>query len=248
MKKKENANQKKKQNKSTFKNLENIEEKEEENLDNKEKIINNVETKKLESEEENKLDKEFNEFIEDNSDSLEYFNNDEEQEKEEMKDIIDDFLDIPIIKDNYLLKKKNNITDIEQRITLNNQTNPFIKEIAKTNEEVKNENNDYDNNEIEEEIEIPNKEEDEQILKLNKLFIIEMNLIGDKKQDNFYYQNIKYANKKFNASYTKKEGLKHNIIYYYCKYHRTTKKVTYLPKIIKKIKFLYVMGKLNMIK
>ena len=50
------------------------------------------------------------------------------------------------------------------------------------------------------------------MLKLNKLFITEMNLIGDKMQDNFYYQSIKYANKKFNVSYTKKEGINNNII------------------------------------
>ena len=99
-----------------------------------------------------------------------------------MKDIIEDFLDIPLIKDNDLLKKKNNISDMEQRITLNNLTNPFNKEITKTNAEDKNENNEYDNNEIEEESEISKKEEDEQILKLNKTFIIEMNLIGDKKK------------------------------------------------------------------
>ena len=202
--------------KHTYKNTENLEE-DKENLDNKEKNINSEEPKKLESDEENNSDKKFNEFIGDNSDSLEYVNNEEEEEKEEMKDIIEDFLDIPLIKDNDLLKRKNNISDMEQKITLNNPTNPFIKEITKTNGEDTNENNDYDNNEIEEESEISNKEEDEQILKLNKQFIIEMNLIGDKKKDNFYYQNIKYANKKFNASYTKKEGLKHNIIYYYCK-------------------------------
>ena len=203
MKKKKNANKKK----QTYKNPENLEE-DKENLDNKEKNINSEEPKKLESDEENNLDKEFNEFIGDNSDSLEYVNNEEEEEKEEMKDIIEDFLDIPLIKDNDLLKKKNNITDMEQKITLNNPTNPFIKEITKTNGEDTNENNDYDNNEIEEESEISNKEEDEQILKLNKPFIIEMNLIGDKKKDNFYYQNIKYANKKFNASYTKKGRIK----------------------------------------
>ena len=162
-----------------------------------------------------------------------------------MKDIIEDFLDIPLIKDNDLLKKKNNITDMEQKITLNNPTNPFIKEITKTNGEDTNENNDYDNNEIEEESEISNKEEDEQILKLNKQFIIEMNLIGDKKKDNFYYQNIKYANKKFNASYTKKEGLKHNIIYYYCKYHRTTKKSNLFTKKNKKKKISLCNGKIK---
>ena len=177
MKKKKNANKKK----QTYKNPENLEE-DKENLDNKEKNINSEEPKKLESDEENNLDKEFNEFIGDNSDSLEYVNNEEEEEKEEMKDIIEDFLDIPLIKDNDLLKKKNNITDMEQKITLNNPTNPFIKEITKTNGEDINENNDYDNNEIEEESEISNKEEDEQILKLNKQFIIEMNLIGDKKK------------------------------------------------------------------
>ena len=104
-----------------------------------------------------------------------------------------------------MIYQKNNITDIEQRITLNNPKNPFIKEITKSNEEDKNENNDYDNNKIKEEREIPNKEEDEQMLKLNKLFITEMNLIGDKKQDNFYYQNIKYAYKKFNAVILKKK-------------------------------------------
>ena len=163
-----------------------------------------------------------------------------------MKDIIEDFLDIPFIKDNDLLKKKNNnITDMEQKITLNNPTNPFIKEIKKTDGENRIENIDYDNNENEGESEISNKEVDEQLLKLNKPFIIEMNLIGDKKKDNFYYQNIKYANKKFNVSYTKKEGLKHNIIWYYCKYHRTTKKSNLFTKKNKKKKISLCNGKIK---
>jgi len=75
-----------------------------------------------------------------------------------------------------------------------------------------------------------------------------MNLIGDKKKIIFTIKTLNMQIKKFNVSYTKKEGLKHDIIYYYCKYHRTKKKVTYSPKTIKKRKFLYVMGKLNMIK
>ena len=56
------------------------------------------------------------------------------------------------------------------------------------------------------------------------------------KTANFYYQNIKYANKKFNASYNKKEGLKRDIKYYYCKYHRTTKKSNLFTKNNKKKK------------
>ena len=160
MKKKKNANKKK----QTCKNTENLEE-DKENLDNKEKNINSEEPEKIESDEENNLDKEFNEFIGDNSDSLEYVNK-ETEENEEMKDIIQNFLNIPLIKDNDLLKKKNNITDMKEKITLNNPTNPFIKEITKTNGEDTNENNDYDNNEIEEESEISNKDkEDEQMQK-----------------------------------------------------------------------------------
>ena len=86
-----------------------------------------------------------------------------------MKDIIEDFLDIPLIKDNDLLKKKNNISDIEEKLTLNNPTNPFIKEMMKINTEDKNENKNYEIIEDEEETEILNKEkEDEQMKNLIK--------------------------------------------------------------------------------
>ena len=176
----------------------------------------------MDAEEENNLDNEFKEYINDNSDSFELLNNEDANEKEEMNDILEDFLDIPSIKDNDLLKKRNNVKEVEENNTLNNPTNPFIKEMIESNIDDKSHNKIKEKNKNEEEIEISNKEKEgeEIIQKLKKNFIIEINLIGDKK-DNFYYQNIKYANKKFNASYTKKEGLKHDIIYYYCKYHRT---------------------------
>ena len=87
------------------------------------------------------------------------------------------------------------------------------------------------------------KKKNEIIQKLNKNFIIEMDLIG--KKGNFYYQSIKYANKKFNAIYTKKEGLKHDIIYYYYKYHRTTKKSNILTKNNKKKKISLCNAKIK---
>ena len=55
------------------------------------------------------------------------------------------------------------------------------------------------------------------------MFILETNRIGDKSSKNFCYQNIVYANRKFNMSYTSREALNRENIYYYCKYHRTTK-------------------------
>ena len=128
--KKEKCKPKKQKTKKTSNNSGNHEI-EIENLDSKEENINNLVEKKLESDEENNLDKEFKEFIDDNSDSLEFVNSEEENEKEEMKDMIADFLDIPLIKDNDLLKKKNNISDIGEKLTLNNPTNPFIKENMK---------------------------------------------------------------------------------------------------------------------
>ena len=50
-----------------------------------------------------------------------------------MNGILEDFLDIPLIKDNDLLKKRNNIKEVEENNTLNNPTNPFIKEMIKSN-------------------------------------------------------------------------------------------------------------------
>ena len=118
-----------------------------------------------------------------NSDSFEILNNEEENEKEEMNDIMEDFLDIPLIKDNDLLKKRNNIEEVEENNTLNNQKNPFIKEMIKSNIDDKSHNKIKEKNESEKEIEISNeeKEGEEIIQKLNKNFIIETNLIGEKK-------------------------------------------------------------------
>ena len=140
--------------------------------------------KKLDTEEENNLDNEFKEYINDNSDSFELLNNENASEKEEMNDILEDFLDIPSIKDNDLLKKRNNVKEVEENNTLNNPTNPFIKEMIKSNIDDKRHNKIKEKNENEEDIEISNeeKEGEEIIQKLNKNFIIEMNLIGDKKR------------------------------------------------------------------
>ena len=130
----------------------------------------------MDAEEENNLDNEFKEYINDNSDSFELLNNEDANEKEEMNDILEDFLDIPSIKDNDLLKKRNNIKEVEENNTLNNQTNPFIKEMIKSNIDDKSHNKIKEKNENEEEIEISNeeKEGEEIIQKLNKNFIIEM--------------------------------------------------------------------------
>lgn len=57
------------------------------------------------------------------------------------------------------------------------------------------------------------------------MFILELNRIGDKTSKNFCYQNIVYANRKFNMSYTSKEVINRDNIYYYCKYHHTTKNI-----------------------
>lgn len=54
------------------------------------------------------------------------------------------------------------------------------------------------------------------------MFILETNRIGDKSSKNFCYQNIVYENRKFNMSYTSREALKREKIYYYCKYHAIT--------------------------
>ena len=101
-----------------------------------------------------------------------------------MNDILEDFLDIPSIKDNDLLKKRNNVKEVEENNTLNNPTNPFIKEMIQSNIDDKSHNKIKGKNESEEEIEISNEEkEGEEIMqKFNKNFIIEMNLIGDKKK------------------------------------------------------------------
>ena len=65
-----------------------------------------------------------------------------------------------------------------------------------------------------EDIQTVNKVEDKSII--NKLFITENTLIGNKTNDNYCYKNIIYANKKYNMSYTNKQALKYEKIFYYC--------------------------------
>ena len=72
-----------------------------------------------------------------------------------------------------------------------------------------------------EDIQTFNKLEDKTII--NKLFITENTLIGNKNNDNYCYQNIIYANKKYNIPYTNRQALKYENINYYCKNHHTTR-------------------------
>ena len=60
------------------------------------------------------------------------------------------------------------------------------------------------------------------LLDLN--FIECSDIIGDrtKKTTDYYFQHIVYANKKFLINYIKKEGMKRDTIYYYCKNHKNT--------------------------
>ena len=77
-----------------------------------------------------------------------------------MNDILEDFLDIPLIKDNDLLKKRNNIKEVEENNTLSNPKNPFIKEVITSNINDKSHNKIKEKNESEEEIEISNEEKE----------------------------------------------------------------------------------------
>ena len=69
-----------------------------------------------------------------------------------MNDNFEDFLDIQLIKDNDLLKKRNNIKEVEENNALNNPTNPFTKEMIKSNIDDKSHNKIKEKNESEEEI------------------------------------------------------------------------------------------------
>ena len=75
-----------------------------------------------------------------------------------------------------------------------------------------------------EEIENQSKNQNN-IKKIDDKFIEKINLIGDKtkKTNEYYYQSLKYAGKKFIINYSKKAAAKYNNIYYYCQLHRTTK-------------------------
>ena len=56
---------------------------------------------------------------------------------------------------------------------------------------------------------------------IEKIYLV---LVGDKtkKTNNYYYQTLIYANKKFFINYTRKVAAKYNNLYYYCQFHRST--------------------------
>ena len=132
----------------------------------------------------------------------------QEKEKENIIDILKEFKDTESINDRFLLKDKKKEKSCDPyNINLNNDTNPFIKEI-------KNNINKLDIDEPSENSEDTEKEleNEEQIKKLDDTFIEKLILVGDKtkKTNNFYYQSLIYANKKFIINYTRKAAAKYN--------------------------------------
>ena len=102
--------------------------------------------------------------------------------------------------------------------------NPFIKA---NNAQIK-ENKDKDNVDEENLENFTDKEQEEKTYNNRRLldskFIECSDIIGDrtKKTTDYYFQHIVYANKKYIIDYTKKEGIKRDTIYYYCKTHKST--------------------------
>ena len=90
-------------------------------------------------------------------------------------------------------KKENKYYDYDQ--SLNNNTNPFIKELNKLNN-IKMEPIEEKEGESSEEIENQPENQDK-IKKIDDKFIEKINLIGDKtkKTNDYYYQCLKYAGK-----------------------------------------------------
>ena len=95
-------------------------------------------------------------------------------------------------------------------LNLNNVTNPFIKEIYKSNEIILDKEDSCDNSEETEK----EQEKDDQIKKMNDIMIEKITLVGDKtkKTNNYYYyyQTLIYSNKKFIINYTRKAAEKYN--------------------------------------
>jgi len=70
-------------------------------------------------------------------------------------------------------------------------------------------------------------------------------LVGDKtkKTNNYYYQTLIYANKKFIINYTRKVAAKYNNLYYYCQFHRSTNLSNIFNENNKKKKLIFAMEK-----
>ena len=165
-------------------------------------------------------------------------NNDKLNSKENNEIFFEDFnLGEPIQDNLIILEKQKNIFE-EINLQKNNFKIDEKEKIANINDKnsIKNIDNQL-NTEKENILSESNNNE------INKLFILETDRIGDKNSKNICYQNIIYANRKFNMIYTKREALQSDNIYYYCKYHRTTINSTKLTSKNFKKKLAYVMLK-----
>lgn len=127
-------------------------------------------------------------------------------------------IEIPFIKDSFQIDKKimndqNNLIESKKFDSINNEANKINDNIYR----------DYNNEKL-----------------LDKLFIAEYDLIGSKKDNNYCYQKINYANKNFYMIYSSRLALQYSNIYYYYSNHRTTKFSTDYDSKGNKKKLVYV--------
>ena len=151
------------------------------------------------------------------------------------------------IKDNKLILENNIIEDKKKLSSIQNDDNinPFIKNesICQKDEEI---DPDFSSNEVK----LGNKPnfniniglfQNNNIIK--KDFINENTIIGDVKSNNYCYQTIYYAGKKFNINYSSENAKKYNNIYYYWKIIEQQKEVMNIVVVITKLGYLYVKQK-----
>ena len=199
---------------------------------------------KLEEEEKYIMEEQFKKFKEED---LDIFENETEninlENTENENEIKEDFTKGIELNDYKLLgKTSSDNLQKEEKIenSLNNATNPFIKEENKSKY--------YENIEIIDEKENEENELDELDSK-NKLYIIDSNFIEQEGKINvnkntICFKKITYAGKLYNISTKKCNIEKTDLISYYCSLHRTTKYSNVFDKNNKKKKVCLCNGKI----
>ena len=203
----------------------------------------------IEKEEINKLNENFNRFLEEDNENIIDENINLEQENEENEDMQEDFSkgleinDINYIKENLPQK----ISIYNKTINLNNENNPFIKEMNKIKnnshaistklefeyeeKEEKEKDSKNNHNGFEEKI----KDKINEQYELDDKFIEKQDKIILEKDINIF-STLNYGDKKFKLMTKKKQIKETNEITYYCSLHRTTKYSTKYDKNNKKKK------------
>ena len=205
-----------------------------------------------EKEEKENIAKEFEEYKKEDDIIIE-IDNDLDLKKETENDIKEDFTKGEEINDKKLLGISDSEVkedQIKEEKTLNNNTNPFIKEVNEINF---NEDIEILSEEEKEEKDTEDKENEEnekkELQETNKLYTIDSKFIEAEGKINleknlFCYKTLNYSGKKFNLS-TKKNSLnKTKLISYYCSLHRTTKFSNEFDKNNKKKKICLCNGKI----